>query len=107
LKTAVDFGNKIVAGCWGREYEMMRTLVGVRESRREERGRVWKRIFGCGGDERRWRGREIDSLVLMAEQNVKILREDVDDMVSRVEKCKASFVAHPAVSGGDGSWRDV
>jgi hypothetical protein len=107
LKTAVDFGNKIVAGCWGREYEMMRTLVGVRESRREERGGVWKRIFGCGGDERRWRGREIDSLVLMAEQNVKILREDVDDMVSRVEKCKASFVAHPAVSGGDGSWRDV
>jgi uncharacterized protein YlzI (FlbEa/FlbD family) len=50
--------------------------------------------------------REIDALVLMAEQNVKILREDVDDMVEKVEKCKRGLVAHPGVEREEESWRD-
>jgi hypothetical protein len=80
---------------------------------------VWRRVFGCrsdrtglgcgseGEDRENLTKREVDALVLMAEQNVKILREDVDDMVERVEKCKRRFVAYPAVECGVGSWRDV
>jgi hypothetical protein len=51
--------------------------------------------------------REINALVLMAEQNIHILREDVNDMVKMVESCKRRFVASPAVEKLEKSWRDV
>lgn len=116
LKTAVDFGNKIIAGCWVREFEVMRTLIGIRDSRKNSR--VWARLMGCRNracsigvaDEEREQSltkREVDALVLMAEQNLGILKEDVDDMVERVEKCKRAFVAYPAVECEEGSWRDI
>jgi hypothetical protein len=119
VKTAVDFASKIVAGCWVREYEMMRILTDVQNLQSFKTCGVWRRVFGCrsdrtglgcgseGEDRENLTKREVDALVLMAEQNVKILREDVDDMVERVEKCKRRFVAYPAVECGVGSWRDV
>jgi uncharacterized protein YlzI (FlbEa/FlbD family) len=38
---------------------------------------------------------------------VQILREDVDEMVDRVEKCKRTIRAYEAVEREEGSWRDV
>lgn len=140
LKTTVDFSNKILAGCWLREYEVWRTLAGMRQKRSArsplrvlkrwtKRGRAVRRVeegvlspmLGSEGMEGssgskgskdskgsgRLTDRELDAMVLMAEQNVKILREDVEDMVERVEKCKRGFVAFPAAEVEEGSWRDV
>lgn len=114
LKTTVDFGNKILAGCWMREYEMWRTLTSIREARRRawwnvRRSRVAQGVLSPDAGQR-FLGRELDAIVLMAEQNVGILREDVEDMVDMVEKveaCQRAFVAFPAVEKEDGSWRDV
>jgi hypothetical protein len=114
-----------------REYEVWRTLAGIRQKRAArrglrfltrwtKRGRAIKEVQegvlsplqetpesrvsrGHGG----LTDRELDALILMAEQNVCILREDVEDMVEKVEKCKRDFVAFPAVEIVEGSWRDV
>jgi hypothetical protein len=44
----------------------------------------------------------------MAEQNVQILREDIADMVEKVEACRnATFKAFPVVDAEEGSWRDA
>jgi hypothetical protein len=51
--------------------------------------------------------REINALELMAEQNVQILREDVDDMIEKIESLKRKSVAVPVVQREKGSWRDV
>jgi hypothetical protein len=129
LKTAVDFGNRILAGCWVREYEVWRTLATIREKRqrrggmgllRRMTGRKTKLANGVLSPMNYSRAqtpvskakqalttRELDALVLMAEQNVQILREDVDEMVDRVEKCKRTIRAYEAVEREEGSWRDV
>jgi hypothetical protein len=131
LKTTVDFGNKILAGCWLREYEVWRTLAGIRQKRAARSGlrflKRWTRrsrvIRGVqegvlsplqempeskvSRRNGRLTDRELDALILMAEQNVSILREDVEEMVEMVEKCKRDFVAFPAVDVVEGSWRDV
>jgi hypothetical protein len=41
LNQTVDLGSKVLAGCWVREYEIWRTLVGTRESSDRE----WRRYL--------------------------------------------------------------
>jgi hypothetical protein len=130
LRTAVDFGNKILAGCWVREYEVWRTLANIRR-KREAKGKGlfarltdrWKREktgdgvlspAGSAGESLASRKalalsrRELDAMILMAEQNVQILREDIADMVEKVEACRnATFKAFPVVEAEEGSWRDA
>ncbi|KAH7086863.1 hypothetical protein FB567DRAFT_53088 [Paraphoma chrysanthemicola] len=131
LKTAVDFSNKVLAGCWLREYEVWRTLVTIREKRERKNGkRLLRRltqrknriadgvlsplVSDTNGKEKLVMGKqalrktELDALIWMAEQNVQVLREDVDDMVEQVEKCKRSVKAFEKVpTPEEGSWRDV
>jgi hypothetical protein len=127
MKKAVDFGNKILANCWLRDYEVWRTLAGIRE-KRSLRRRLWcgklmgwkwstdldegvlspiRRGAQMAVKDLALKKGEINALMLMAEQNVQILREDMDDMVERIESCKRKFVAYPAVEREEGSWRDV
>lgn len=121
LKYTLDFGNKILAGCWVREYEMWRTLLGVKQTRRRKEWWRWwntKKVeevilspdegeeLGTG-DEINLRTGELEALIGMAEQNVDILREDVDNMVEKVEKCRTEYTPFRAVERVEGSWRDV
>jgi hypothetical protein len=103
LKLAVDFGNSILVGCWVREYEVWRTLVEIKENRRKG----WCRWLMKKKEVRELTGRELDALVLMAEQNAEILQEDVGDMVEMVERCKRKYGTFPVVETVDGIWRDV
>lgn len=122
LKLALDFGNKIIAGCWVREYEVWRTLLGIRERRRRKDWWRWwnsKKVedgvlspveggeASMTGEELRLRNGEVEALISMARQNVEILREDVDDMVEKVERCRRQYAPYPAVERVEGSWRDV
>jgi hypothetical protein len=121
LKVAVDFGNNILAGCWAREYEVWRTLIEMKEKRKGG----WKRWVGrkrkvsegavgpeSMGEQMRGKGGvlkkgQIDALALMAEQNVKILREDVGDMVEMVDCFRRKSATYQGVEREEGSWRDV
>jgi hypothetical protein len=58
-------------------------------------------------DSERLKNGELNAMALMAEQNVQILREDVDDMAERIEVLKRKFVAFPVVEREERSWRDV
>jgi hypothetical protein len=120
MKAAVDFSTKILAHCWVREFEMWRTLEGIRRSRGLRRRLWWGRLMGWKWSRRRGndgmfsprdnaelKSAELNAMALMAEQNLQILREDVDDMVERIEGLKRKFVAFPVVEREEGSWRDV
>jgi hypothetical protein len=120
MKAAVDFSTKILAHCWVREFEMWRTLEDIRQGR-GLRGRPWwgrlmrwkwsRRQREDGAfpprDSEKLKIAELNAMALMAEQNLQILREDVDDMVERIEGLKRKFVAFPVVEREEGSWRDV
>lgn len=123
LKLTLDFGNKILAGCWVREYEVWRTLLGIRERRRrKEWWRVWKTVKVENEEEmlspddgrQAWTGEkmklsngELEVLIEMAKQNVDVLREDVDDMVEKVERCRREAQPASTPQPEPGSWRDV
>jgi hypothetical protein len=113
LNRAIDFSNDVLAGCWTREYEMWSTLVRIRDGRAKG---VWGWMRGREKGE--LMGREVEALVLMAEQNLENLREDVDDMVGMVEECLDEVGGGRDVDEGEGvddeenkvpegSWRDV
>jgi hypothetical protein len=107
LNQTVDLGSKILAGCWVREYEIWRTLVEIRKSR--DRG--WRRWLkrqerapeGLLSSNQQLMKLEIDALVLMADQNIQVLREDVNDMVKMVEDCKRRPFVSPLLR----QWRKV
>lgn len=112
LKATVDFSSKTLTSCWNRDWEMWRTLNGIREGRR----RGWwdfrrTRVSEDVDNGQRFSGRELDALVMIAEQNVSVLREDVEDMVEKVEVCKRASATRPVgeeeVEPEEGSWRDV
>jgi len=114
LKATVDFSSRILTSCWNRDWEMWRTLNGIREGRR----RGWwdfrrTRVSEDVDSGQRFSGRELDALVMIAEQNVGVLGEDVEDMVEKVEGCKRASATRPVVQEEEdvepeeGSWRDV
>ncbi|EAT88490.2 hypothetical protein SNOG_04730 [Parastagonospora nodorum SN15] len=112
LKATVDFGSNTLTSCWTRDWEMWRTLTGIRAGRRREwwdfrRTRVSEDV----DNGQQFSGRELDALVMIAEQNVSVLREDVEDMVEKVEGCKRASATRPVgeeeVEPEEGSWRDV
>ncbi|KAH7408191.1 hypothetical protein DE146DRAFT_645515 [Phaeosphaeria sp. MPI-PUGE-AT-0046c] len=122
LKLALDFGNKILVGSWVREYEMWRTMLCIGERRRKKEWWRWWNVrkvaegnlspdergeVGMKGAAMKLRNGEIEALIGMAKQNVEILREDVDDMVEKVEKCRREHTPYPVVERVEGSWRDV
>jgi len=117
LRRAIDFANKIITSTYEREFEMYRTLASIRQQRR---------FKGLMGMLRKWRGekrdsrldedavnklltrRELDAMMLMAEQNVRILREDADEMSVRVDGIKRRFARCQLVREVEqGSWRDI
>ncbi|KAF2788144.1 hypothetical protein K505DRAFT_342335 [Melanomma pulvis-pyrius CBS 109.77] len=187
LKIAVDFGNKVLGGCWAREWATLSTINEIRGRNKNRNGRQRGRVGlggGAGGllrtlfrnkgpgkgvgDEALTSGQlpkgyewevfgqgpnpsgsedvvgylttgdtsrnsssskgsrretptssnpslflflsrsEIDALADMAEQNLCILKEDVEEMVGLIQGCKnwctgiQDVEEHP-----QGSWRDV
>lgn len=112
LKRIVDFSNKVLAGCWEREWEVWRTLDDIQRRRKACRGRL-VHMFSRGSvatirdDEllhshrpegyvaqtqpfgRAAQGplkkKELDALLLMAKQNVSILVEDLGEAKGLVE----------------------
>ncbi|KAH8733086.1 hypothetical protein GQ44DRAFT_766148 [Phaeosphaeriaceae sp. PMI808] len=130
LGAVVDFGNKVLAGCWIRDHEMWRTLAALQEKRRLKHRKLLRRLTGRlsrvvsekmrEGEWPPYRNaeaspskpyaltkRELDALTDMANQNVDIVKEDIDDMVARLLVYKEKFKASPAVERMKGSWRDV
>ncbi|KAI1549610.1 hypothetical protein PtrSN001A_000731 [Pyrenophora tritici-repentis] len=116
LKQIVDFGTKLLNGCWEREWELWSTLIDIQKQRESNRSSL-SRIFSCRkstlasdlqllGDsmprgyvarmlsssrstQRLLRTRELDAVLLMAKQNVAILREDMEDMAGFVKAYQA------------------
>lgn len=112
LKRIVDFSNKVLAGCWEREWEVWRTLNDIQRRRKACRGRL-TRMFSRASDAtirddellhshrpegyvtqtqpfgRAAQGplkkKELDALLLMAKQNVSILVEDLGEAKGLVE----------------------
>lgn len=120
LKGTVDFGSKVLEGCWFREYEVWRLLVQIHEKRNSK----WNRLVGritrgfrkrhteteghrplaqgeqtssSGNGRQQIPSRELDVLLLIAEQNARILREDANDMVEKVEACRFAASASLAI----------
>ncbi|XPS70470.1 hypothetical protein M3J09_002686 [Ascochyta lentis] len=112
LESVVGFRDRVLHGCWEREESLLNTLFDVRRRRDARRGfvtmfsrglssypttlrspladgvpdgnsGVGSVVFetGMAGDSSLKR-RELDALVYIAAQNVRILREDLDDMVN-------------------------
>ncbi|KAF2132672.1 hypothetical protein P153DRAFT_169537 [Dothidotthia symphoricarpi CBS 119687] len=160
LKIAIDFGNKVLGGCWVREWEVWRTLAQITEKRRIRSNGLLYRLFACprtldyrdleGGDmptgyewqifangpnptgservlahmrgDRRQRvdsaltrrdsggslsNRELDALYLMAGQNLRILKDDLGEMVRLVQGCKrVAITGIQDIEPADG-WREV
>jgi hypothetical protein len=96
---------------------MWRTLAMVREKRTRGFGGFVRRVTGRGRgkgkvaeEAGRLAKRELDAVLLMAAQNVQILREDADDMVERLEGVKRRHGSLRQSLVGEvepGSWRDV
>ncbi|CAN9323372.1 unnamed protein product [Alternaria sp. RS040] len=112
LKRIIDFSNKVLAGCWEREWEVWRTLNDIQRRREACRGRL-ARMFSRASDAtirddellhshrpegyvaqtqpfgRAAQGplkkKELDALLLMAKQNVSILVEDLGEARGLVE----------------------
>lgn len=112
LKRIVHFSNKVLAGCWEREWEVWRTLNDIQRRRKACRGRL-TRMFSRASDAtiqddellhshrpegyvtqtqpfgRAAQGplkkKELDALLLMAKQNVSILVEDLGEAKGLVE----------------------
>ncbi|KAF1837532.1 hypothetical protein BDW02DRAFT_131655 [Decorospora gaudefroyi] len=138
LKRIADFGNKILSGCWQREWETWRTLLDIRKWREAKRGTL-SRLFSRRKDyterdtnllyeripegyqpqpqiqrealrseiQKPIKTAELDALLLMAEQNVRIIREDMQDMLEMVQACQARAEVAAEVAPPEGSWRDV
>lgn len=191
LKIAVDFGNKVLGGCWAREWVTLSTINEIRGRNKNrnsrQRGRVGlgggaggllrtlfrnkgtgKGVGVGGGDESLTLGQlpkgyewevfgqgpnpsgsedvvgylttgdtsrnssgskgsrretltssnpsiflflsrsEIDALADMAEQNLRILKEDVEEMVELIQGCKNWCTGIQEVEEPpQGSWRDI
>ncbi|KAF2831171.1 hypothetical protein CC86DRAFT_366602 [Ophiobolus disseminans] len=121
MRTTVDYATRILAGCWLRDYEMWRTLAGIREERRTRGpGGLLRRLTGRKskiadgvlspvqrGQQQQLSKRELDAVMVMAEQNVRILHEDVDEMDERVGGMKSALGGFPVVEVEEGSWRDI
>ncbi|KAF2468159.1 uncharacterized protein BDR25DRAFT_373803 [Lindgomyces ingoldianus] len=93
LKIAVDFSNKVLGGCWVREWELWRWTGELRRKRRKRRTGFWPR-FRLTRDERTMISlskTELDVIVSTLEQNLKILKEDVEEMVELVQGCKRQY----------------
>lgn len=100
LKACVDFGNRVLAGCWEREGELWR-MLGEARGRRQMGWLRWMGKSGMLGDG------EVDALALVAEQNVRILKEDIEEMVSLVMEYKEKNGGVMEVKEVQRMWRDV
>ena len=125
LKQTVDFGTKLLNGCWEREWELWSTLIAIqkqRESNRNSLSRIFSRRKSTIGSDmqvlgdsmprgyvpqtpssdrstqRLLRTRELDAILLMAKQNVTILKEDMEDMAGLVTAYQTR---------AESSWRDI
>jgi hypothetical protein len=135
LKLIVDFSNKVLAGCWEREWEVWRTLFHI-QRRRETNcgllGRIFLRASATNIQDDELLGyckpegyvaqpqppgtaaqdllkkRELEALLLMAKQNVGILIEDLGEMKGLVEAYqKRDEVEEEETLPVEWSWRDV
>ncbi|KAG9188277.1 hypothetical protein G6011_02200 [Alternaria panax] len=112
LKRILKFSNKVLAGCWEREWEIWRTLLDIKRGREMCRS-PWARMFSRTSDtytrddglldyhkpedyvaQPRQSGRVaqsplkkkgLDALLLLAKQNVGIIVEDLGEMTVLVE----------------------
>lgn len=142
LTEIVDFGNKLLGGCWQRTWEVWRTLIDIRMQRDEDRGsflRLLSRRWGqskrnaihmpqavfprnedpniLAGESMRTKligsqgplsSRELDALILVAQQNIDILREHMEEMRDMVQDHMRGITGISyGVSSSALSWRDV
>ena len=120
LKKMVNFGNKVMEGCWKRECLLLNTLLAIQQRRSapygfaarflrrknggtviaespttnsmfRERDRQSLCWFACSigsgtvsGSEMLLKQGELDVLIAIAAQNVKVLKDDVQDSVNLV-----------------------
>ncbi|CAO2656925.1 Nn.00g057280.m01.CDS01 [Neocucurbitaria sp. VM-36] len=145
LKYMVDFGNKVLGGCWDRESELWFTVTDIQRRRRTKANALFRRLMWRLRDQRQRNAdrcdgnlpgdcgrqnlqhqssnyhfprtaegnialsnRELDALVTITAQNVRILGEDIEDMVTLVQDCKRMASGMQEIERPkEGSWRDV
>ncbi|KAF1946280.1 hypothetical protein EJ02DRAFT_336767 [Clathrospora elynae] len=144
LRSVVNFGNRVLEGCWEREWENWRTVLLMRQKRDANRSvvsRLLLRTFhsrriddegligeslpegyvpkpsGNGTQEQEstagseqqkpLKNKELNALVLMAQQNVRIIKEDVEEMLGKVVECQKRAAVVEQVKPVEGTWRDV
>ncbi|EFQ93495.1 hypothetical protein PTT_09139 [Pyrenophora teres f. teres 0-1] len=134
LKQIVDFGIKLLNGCWEREWELWSTLIDIqkqRESNRSSLSRIFSRRKSTivsdwqllGGSmprdyvtrisspsrstQRLLKTRELDAVLLIAKQNVTILKEDMGDMSGLVKAYQARAEIVEGLVPVEVSWRDI
>ena len=120
LKQTIDFSTKLLSGCWEREWELWSTLLDIQKQREAGRSslfRIFSReksiivpdrhLLGDGipkgymarmsSSNRTAQGqlkpRELDAILLMAQQNVTILNQDMEDMAGQVKACQTGLEA--------------
>jgi hypothetical protein len=135
LKMTVDFAVRVLTGTWEREWEVWRWVGEMRERKllrkrsccswlfnRGRGGQSGAERWDSGGDERNElnidleaRGRaeayaskaELDALAIVTEQNLRVLKEDVEELAGLVEGCKRRGVATEAQVGDGMRGRSV
>ncbi|KAF1912557.1 hypothetical protein BDU57DRAFT_522908 [Ampelomyces quisqualis] len=111
LQGVVDFGTRILDGCWAREYEVRETLADIRRNRLSSFPRWWRsrgKVLGdvlatAGQETGKLKDSELDALLLMAEQNLGILGEDRDDMIGQMERYIEVYLSSSASGRSNGS----
>ena len=134
LKRIADFSTKVLTGCWGREWEVWRTLLDIqrrRETYRSPLACIFKRtptpsvqddglLDFCKPEgyvapplptgkvtQGSLKKKELDALLLMAKQNVTILIEDLGELKALAEAYDRRNEAEEEVRPVEGSRRDV
>lgn len=98
LESALNVCVRVLAGVYGRDSEMLKTLSGMKGVRRRAQFRLSQ--YGI-------RRKEMGAATLLAQQNLSKLREDVDEVMDRVEKMRKKFESVEVVVAEPGSGRDV
>ncbi|KAF2850825.1 hypothetical protein T440DRAFT_498990 [Plenodomus tracheiphilus IPT5] len=154
LKHCIGYMNRILRGCWSREWEIWYTTLDIRRRRLANVGtlrrlfsrRVGRRVGRLALEERDMQGgmpkgypcgsrgpemdfvvwdeeksvvgrrgvaeKELDALMLMAKQNVDILKEDMEEVVCMIKDFwwnirDAKGKEREREEEEQGSWRDV
>jgi hypothetical protein len=98
LRKVADFGNRVLEGCWKRECSLLSMLLDIKLRRDDQPNNLIGQSTSStesftgsnttASTDISLRREELGALIGVAAQNVRILREDMGDVIELVNGCK-------------------